>query len=43
MGYHVVCAYCEKSHFGQQVWNEQLQDYVCMDCDKELTKQKDKK
>jgi transposase-like protein len=43
MGYHVQCAYCEKSHSGEQIYNNELQDYVCYECDEELTKQKEKK
>ena len=36
MGYHVICAYCEKSHSGQQVWDDKLQDYICLDCEEEI-------
>ncbi len=32
MSYHVICGACRKSHYGQQIWNDDLQDYVCINC-----------
>jgi hypothetical protein len=34
--YHVICAQCDKSHYGQQIWNDKLKDYVCIKCAAEL-------
>lgn len=34
--YHVVCAYCQKSHFGKQIYNDWLKDYICEDCEVEV-------
>lgn len=31
-GYHVICAICKKSHFGKQIYNSKIKDYVCLDC-----------
>lgn len=31
-----TCAYCEIEHYGKQVKNDQLEDYVCLKCDREL-------
>ena len=35
-GYHVVCACCDKSHFGKQIYNDWLKDYVCEECENEI-------
>jgi hypothetical protein len=36
MGYHVICAYCEKSHYGEQVWDDKLKGYICLECQVEI-------
>lgn len=37
------CAYCDMLHYGKQVYNKQLENYVCEECHEELNKQKEKK
>ena len=41
--YPESCAYCEKNLGGAQSYNTQLDDYVCLDCAKELKEQREKK
>jgi hypothetical protein len=36
MAYHVICSYCEKSHFGEQVWDEKIMGYICINCAVEI-------
>ncbi len=43
MRYPVICAYCEKNHNGVQTYNDELKDYVCLECEEILNKQKDVK
>ncbi len=37
MNDYVFCACCQKGHFGQQNWNDDFQDYVCLACEKDLS------
>lgn len=30
---HMICSNCEKSHFGKQIYNNWVKDYVCEQCD----------
>jgi len=32
-GNHVVCGKCHKSHFGTQIYNDRLEDYICEECE----------
>lgn len=33
------CAYCEEEIYGRPIYNKQLEDYVCQECQKLLSKQ----